>query len=57
MPPDERWEFVFQPTSAADLKLIEPWGEILRSLALRGHRFETWDAVEQAVERATAYLE
>ncbi len=50
-----RWEFVFQPSSAADLKLIEPWGKILRSLALRGHRFETWDGVEQAVERATAY--
>ena len=29
-----RWEFVFQPTYAADLNLIEPWWKILRSLAL-----------------------
>jgi len=50
-----RWEFVFQPSYAAYLNLIEPWWKILRSLALKGRRFETWDAVEQAVERATAY--
>ncbi len=50
-----RWEFVFQPIYAAYLNLIEPWWKILRSLALKGRRFETWDAVEQAVERATAY--
>jgi len=50
-----RWEFVFQPIYAAYLDLIEPWWKILRSLALKGRRFETWDAVEQAVEGATAY--
>jgi len=50
-----RWEFVFQPIYAAYLNLIEPWWKILRSLALKGRRFETWDAVEQAVEGATAY--
>jgi transposase len=50
-----RGEFVFQPIYAAYLNLIEPWWKILRSLALKGRRFETWDAVEQAVERATAY--
>ncbi len=50
-----RWEFVFQPIYAAYLNLIEPWWKILRSLALNGRRFETWDAVEQAVEGATAY--
>jgi hypothetical protein len=27
----------------------------LRSLALKGRRFETWAEIEQAVERATAY--
>lgn len=50
-----RWEFVFQPKYAAYLNLIEPWWKVLRSLALKGRRFETWTAVCQAVERATAY--
>lgn len=50
-----RWEFVFQPTYAAYLNLIEPWWKILRSLALKGRRFETWDEIAQAVEAATAY--
>lgn len=50
-----RWEFVFQPTYAAYLNLIEPWWKILRSLALKGRRFETWDEVCAAVEAATAY--
>ena len=50
-----RWEFVFQPKYAAYLNLIEPWWKILRSLALKGRRFETWPEIEQAVERATAY--
>ncbi len=50
-----RWEFVFQPTYAAYLNLIEPWWKILRSLALKGRRFETWVEVNRAVERATAY--
>ena len=50
-----RWEFVFQPEYAAYLNLIEPWWKILKSLALKGPRFETWVEIEQAVERATAY--
>jgi transposase len=50
-----RWEFVFQPKYAAYLNLIEPWWKVLRSLALKGRRFETWDQVSAAVERATAY--
>ncbi|WZP01190.1 transposase (plasmid) [Isosphaeraceae bacterium EP7] len=50
-----RWEFVFQPVSAAYLNLIEPWWKVLRSLALKGRRFETWEEICQAVERATAY--
>jgi hypothetical protein len=33
-----RWEFVFQPTYAAYLNLIEPWWKILKSLALKGRR-------------------
>ena len=50
-----RWEFVFQPVAAAYLNLIEPWWKVLRSLALKGRRFETWEQVAGAVERATAY--
>ena len=50
-----RREFVFQPKYAAYLNLIEPWWKVLRALALKGRRFETWDEVAQAVARATAY--
>lgn len=50
-----RWEFVFQPTYAAYLNLIEPWWKTLRSLALEGKRFETWDEVCQAVAASTEY--
>ncbi len=50
-----RWEFVFQPKYAPYLNLIEPWWKVLRSLALKGRRFETWTAVWQAVQAATAY--
>jgi len=50
-----RWEFVFQPKYAAYLNLIEPWWKVLRSLALKGRRFETWAEIEQAVRRATEY--
>jgi transposase len=50
-----RWEMVFQPKYAAYLNLIEPWWKVLRSLALKGRRFETWEEIAQAVERATAY--
>jgi hypothetical protein len=50
-----RWAFVFQPTHAAYLNLIEPWWKILRSLALKGRRFADWDEVCRAVAAATAY--
>ncbi len=50
-----RWDFVFQPTYAAYLNLIEPWWKVLRSLALKGRRFETWEQVCQAIEAATVY--
>ena len=50
-----RWEFVFQPSYAAYLNLIEPWWKILRSLALKGREFKTWDEVRAAVRSATAY--
>jgi transposase len=50
-----RWEFVFQPRYAAYLNLIEPWWKVLRSLALMGRRFETWEQLCAAVDRATQY--
>ena len=50
-----RWEFVFQPKYAPYLNLIEPWWKVLRSLALKGRRFETWAEVCQAVHEATKY--
>jgi transposase len=50
-----RWEFVFTPTAAAYLNLIEPWWKALRSLALQGRRFETWADVAAALAAATAY--
>ncbi|MBA3275492.1 MAG: transposase [Chloroflexia bacterium] len=50
-----RWEFVFQPTYAAYLNLIEPWWKVLRSLALKGRRFATWEEISAAVAAATAY--
>ena len=50
-----RWEFVFQPKRAPHLNLIEPWWKTLKSLALKGRRFETWPEVEAAIKLATAY--
>ena len=50
-----RWEFVYQPKYAAYLNLIEPWWKVLRSLALKGRRFETWEEVVAAIGAATAY--
>ena len=50
-----RWEFVFQPKYSPYLNLIEPWWKILRILALKGRRFETWKQVCDAVREATAY--
>jgi DDE superfamily endonuclease len=49
-----RWEFVFQPPYAAYLNLIEPWWKVLRSLAFKGRRFATWEALATAVREATA---
>jgi hypothetical protein len=54
-PTHPRWEFVCQPKYAASLTLIEPWWNILRSLALKGRRFATGTAGCQAVEAATRY--
>ena len=37
------------------VNLIEPWWKVLRSLALKGRRFETWAEIEEAVRCATEY--
>jgi transposase len=50
-----RWEMVFQPKYAAYLNLSEPWWKILRSLALMGRRFESWEKITTAIDRATLY--
>ena len=50
-----RWEFLVQPTYAPYLNLIEPWWKIVRSLALKGRRFASWDEIVTAVREATSY--
>jgi len=50
-----RWEMVFRPKYAAYLNLIEPWWKILRSLALSGCRFDTWEDVTDAIRQSPAY--
>lgn len=50
-----RWEFVFQPKYAGYLNLIEPWWKTLRSLALKGRRFEVWTEMVEPVKQATDY--
>lgn len=48
-------QFVFLPTYAPYLNLIEPWWKILASLALKGRRFDSADEIVQAVQDATDY--
>src|SRR5581483_1372816 len=50
-----RVRFLFQPTYAPWLNLIEPWWKTLRSLALKGRRFETVDQMVRAICDATLY--
>ena len=50
-----RWEFVFPPTYAAYLNLLEPCWQVLRSLAFKGRRFATWEELATAARVATAY--
>jgi transposase len=48
-------ELLFIPTYACWLNLIEPWWKQLRSLALKGRRFEGIGEVIEAIMQATAY--
>jgi hypothetical protein len=52
-----RWEFVFQPTYAAYLNLIEPWWKVLRSLALKGRRFAAWAEIGRGGQAGDRLLE
>ena len=45
----------FIPKYASWLNLIEPWWKQLRSLALKGRRFETKEELQAALEAALAY--
>jgi transposase len=45
----------FIPKYACWLNLIEPWWKQLRSLALKGHRFETVSQLRQALLVALDY--
>ncbi len=45
----------FLPKYACWLNLIEPWWKQMRSLALKGHRFETVDELVAALEAALNY--
>ena len=51
----ERIRFLFQPTYAPWLNLIEPWWKTLRSLAFKGRRFEAGDEIIHAIAQATQY--
>lgn len=48
-----RVRFLFQPTYAPWLNLIEPWWKTLRSLALKGRCFVNTAQIIQAIELAT----
>lgn len=50
-----RVRFLFLPTYAPWLNLIEPWWKTLRSLALKGRSFANPDAVIAALAQATCY--
>jgi DDE superfamily endonuclease len=49
----DRVRFLFQPTYAPWLNLIEPWWKTLRSLVLKGRRFLATDEIVRAIAAAT----
>lgn len=50
-----RVRFLFQPTYAPWLNLIEPWWKTLRSLALKGRCFLNSDEIIHAIQAATEH--
>jgi transposase len=51
----ERVSFLFQPTYAPWLNLIEPWWKTLRNLALKGRSFQDLEQMALAIQAATSY--
>ena len=51
--PEMQLQFI--PKYACWLNLIEPWWKQLRSLSLKGHRFETLDELTQALNEGVDY--
>lgn len=51
----QRVRFLFQPTYAPWLNLIEPWRKTLRSLALAGRRFEDAAEFRSSICQSTMY--
>jgi hypothetical protein len=51
----KRVRFLFQPTYAPWLNLIEPWWKTLRSLALAGRRFDDGAALRSSIVKSTNY--
>lgn len=51
----QRVRFLFQPTYAPWLNLIEPWWKTLRSLALAGRRFDVADDLRSSICQGTDY--
>ena len=45
--------FLFQPTYAPWLNLIEPWWKTLRALAVKGRCFQIGDEIVDAIKWAT----
>lgn len=50
-----KMQLQFIPKYACWLNLIEPWWKQLRSLALKGHRFETLDELTQVLNEGVDY--
>ncbi len=51
----ERVRFLFQPTYAPWLNLIEPWWKTLRSLALKERRFDGAGELSEAITDGTKF--
>jgi len=51
----ERVRFLFQPTYAPWLNLIEPWWKTLRALALKGRCFESVTSLRSSIVKSTEY--
>jgi len=50
-----RVRFLFQPTYAPWLNLIEPWWQTLRNLALKGRAFTQTEQLALAIQQGTHY--